>query len=466
MAKAQFASFNKRKDDFEKMGLEFQERLVHLILTDRAFSDRIGEVIDYEYFAQQHLRQVVEIFYNLREEFDVQPSKHTIRTTVNLDVKDELLKKKINDYLDRTVFDEDARIIDADFVKERSIDFCRKKEVESGIIEVANLLNQGGAISFDDISGILERSLKLGSDNDVGYDYFKDFLKRFEEESRNPISSGLSLFDNLIAGGFGRSELNVLLAPTNSGKTTTMCFFGAQAWMAGKTVVHYTLEEKDTKIGNKYDSCISKISLNQLFSKQDEVMAKIKMRMAKHQNPLIIKEYPTKTASPRTIQNHLNRLIQRGIYPDLVIIDYADLLKPSKYGENNRSNLQGIYEELRSLAMQLDIPILTASQTNRTGQDAPVVKMDMISEAFAKCFVADLIFTLGRTTQDKENFTARFHFAKNRNGPTGDVLELAMDPEYVSIRQMGLTTVGEIEQVSEEQTRTNRLQKALNGLKK
>ena len=137
---------------------------------------------------------------------------------------------------------------------------------------------------------------------------------------------------------------------------------------------------------------------------------------------LIIKEYPTKSASTETIKNHIERLKKRGIEPDMIIVDYADLLRPVKETREKRHDLENIYEELRGIAQIYDCPLWTASQTNRSGLNAEVITMEAISEAFNKCFVSDFIFSLSRTIEDKNANTGRVFVAKNRNGPDGLVL--------------------------------------------
>ncbi len=134
---------------------------------------------------------------------------------------------------------------------------------------------------------------------------------------------------------------------------------------------------------------------------------------------LIVKEYPTKTASTQTIRNHLEKLKMRDINVDLIIIDYGDLLRPVRYLKEKRNELESIYEELRGIAAEYEAPVWTASQTNRSGLNAEVITMESISEAFNKCFVADFIFSISRTIDDKVANGGRLFVAKNRNGPDG-----------------------------------------------
>ena len=143
----------------------------------------------------------------------------------------------------------------------------------------------------------------------------------------------------------------------------------------------------------RYDSCITGINLSDLVLKKDDVWEEIKDVKGR----LIVKEYPTKTASTQTIKNHLDKLRSRDIEPDLIIVDYGDLLRPVDKRKEKRNELESIYEELRGIAQIYDCPVWTASQTNRTGLNAEVITMESISEAFNKCFVADFICTISRT---------------------------------------------------------------------
>tara|TARA_R100001440_G_scaffold66889_1_gene88056 strand:- start:561 stop:1289 length:729 start_codon:yes stop_codon:yes gene_type:complete len=205
---------------------------------------------------------------------------------------------------------------------------------------------------------------------------------------------------------------------------------GSEALKLGKTVVHYTLELADTVVGQRYDSCITEVPLQDLNYSKEIVIEKIKDVPGK----LIIKEYPTKSASTRTIKNHIEKLKKKGIYPDLILVDYADLLRPISSSAEKRHELENIYEELRAIAQENDCSVVTASQTNRGGLNAEVITMESISEAFNKCFVADFIFSLSRTPNDKQANKGRIFVAKNRNGPDGIIYHAFVDWSNIKIK--------------------------------
>ncbi len=224
--------------------------------------------------------------------------------------------------------------------------------------------------------------------------------------------------------------MGVVIAPTGAGKSMVLVHLGSNAVTEGKVVVHYTLELQDTVIANRYDSCITGYPLSDLRTFKDEIYEQIKDIDGK----LIIKEYPTKSATTNTIRSHLSRLVKRGIKPGLIIVDYADLLRPVIVRKEKRDELGSIYEELRAISTEFQCPIWTASQTNRAGLSAEVITMEQISEAFNKCFVADFIFSVSRTIEDKQNNQGKIFIAKNRNGPDGMVFNIFMDTSNVSIK--------------------------------
>jgi replicative DNA helicase len=272
----------------------------------------------------------------------------------------------------------------------------------------------------------------LGLNNDYGYDYIKDFEERFLFKARNPISTGWSKIDKITKGGLGQGELIVVLAPTGAGKSFTLIHLGAQAIKQGKNVVHFTLELADTVVAQRYDACLTGFNLDELLDKKAEILEEIK----EIDGQLIIKEYPTKSATTITIKNHIERIKQNEMSIDMIIVDYGDLLRGININKNSekRHELESIYEELRGIAQEFECPLITASQTNRKGLNSEVITMEAISEAFNKCFVADLIIGLSRTITDRSSNIGRLFIAKNRNGPDAIIYSIFMDTGTASIK--------------------------------
>ena len=411
--------------NFGRYGKSFQEGLVQLIFEDRPFADQITEVLDIQFLELEYLRVFVNKILDYRTRYSTHPSLDTMITILRteMDQEEEVTQNQVRDYFARI---HTRELTDIEYIKETSLDFCRKQNLKEAMMKSVGLLQN---CSFDEISTVINDALKLGSENNFGYDYLADFEERFKIKHRAPVTTGWKEIDGITGGGLGKSELGVVIAPTGAGKSMALVHLGAQAIKEGKTVVHYTLELQDTIIGTRYDSCITGYPLSDIRNFKEEIYEEIKNL----DGALIVKEYPTKSATTNTLRAHLSRLIKREIKPGLIIVDYADLLKPVIVRKEKRNELESIYEELRALASEFKCPIWTASQTNRSGLNAEVITMEQISEAFNKCFVSDFIFSISRTIEDKQNNQGKIFIAKNRNGPDGMIYPIFMDTSHVKI---------------------------------
>ena len=412
--------------NFAKYGKSFQEGLVQLIFEDRPFADQITEVLDVNFLELEYLRVFVSKVIDYRTKYTVHPSFEALISILRteLDEEDEVIQKQVREYFARI---KTKDITDAAYIKETSLDFCRKQNLKEAMMKSVGLLQ---TCSFDEISKVINESLKLGSETNFGHDYIVDFEERYKPRHRMPTTTGWKEIDQICGGGLGQSELGVVIAPTGAGKSMALVHLGTQALKEKKTVVHYTLELRDIVVANRYDSCITGYPLSNLNEFKEDIFEQIKLVDGK----LIVKEYPTKSASSNTIRNHLSRLAKRGINPSVIFVDYADLLKPTVIRKEKRNELESIYEELRAIASEFKCSIWTASQTNRSGLNAEVITMEQISEAFNKCFVADFIFSVSRTVEDKQKNQGKIFIAKNRNGPDGIVYNIHMDTSNVDIK--------------------------------
>ena len=417
-------------DTFSKFGKSFQEKLVKTILFDRNFANQMEEVLDTSHLELKYLQVFVDLMFQHKQSYP-HPTYEAMVSVVRTQTEDysDSIIKQVIEFMARiksnAIGDDDE-----EYVKEKSLDFCKKQKLKEAILKSVDLLQSQ---SFDQIQKVINEAMNLGADNDHGHDYHKDILDRFELKMRNPVSTHWDEIDMITKGGLGKRELGVVVAPTGAGKSMALAHLGAMAVVKGKTVVHYTLELADTVVGQRYDSCITGIELTNLMSMKQAILGVIEHIPGQ----LIIKEYPTKSASTRTILTHLEKLKQKGINPDMIIVDYADLLKPTASGfktQELRHSLGNTYEELRGIGQVWDIPVWTASQTNRSGLNAEVITMESISEAFSKCFVADFICTISRTIEDKTENKGRMFVAKNRNGIDGIVYPMEIDTAKVHLK--------------------------------
>jgi replicative DNA helicase len=442
---------NGEPTNFSKYGKSFQEKLCMVILDDRSFADQIEEVLDVNFLELNYLKCFLNKVFDYRKKYEVHPSRDIMKTILRseLDNENELTSKQVREYYVRSQVN---ALTDIEYIKDTALDFCKKQNLKSAMVKSIGLLQNS---SFDEISQVINDSLKLGMNNDEGYDYKKDFEERFKPRFRNPVTTGWELIDDICKGGLGQKELGVVIAPTGAGKSMALVHLGTQALREGKTVVHYTLELQDTVVASRYDSCLTKIPLQNLTSFKEQIYEEVQDISGR----LIVKEYPTKTASTQTIRNHLEKLRMRSIDVDMIIVDYGDLLRPVRYLKEKRNELESIYEELRGIAAEYEAPVWTASQTNRSGLNAEVITMESISEAFNKCFIADFIFTISRTIDDKVANSGRLFVAKNRNGPDGLVFPLFMDTANVCIKVLEPSEEDEMVEVSVKKQKENLVEK-------
>ena len=283
----------KNNVNFGKFGRGFQEGLCQLLLQDRPFSDQMFEVLDLNFLEYNYLRLFVGEIESYRNKYKVHPTYKTMATIIrSMDHDNEALLKQLRDYYARV---QSTEVDGPEYIKETSLEFCKKQKLKEAMLKSVDLLQ---ASSFDEISKIINDALTLGLSPDHGYDYLKDFEKRFEFKHRDPVSTGWSEVNAICRGGLGKGELGVVIAPTGAGKSMVLVHLGASALKHGKTVVHYTLELGDTIIANRYDSCLTKVPLDSLVTFKELIYESVK----ELEGSLIIKEYSTKSATTNSIR--------------------------------------------------------------------------------------------------------------------------------------------------------------------
>jgi replicative DNA helicase len=266
----------------------------------------------------------------------------------------------------------------------------------------------------------------VGTAPALGHDFFADYEARFTRLQRNCVPTGLDEIDRkeILNGGLGAGEIGVIVAATGVGKSHFLTMLGANALKQGKNVLHYTFELSETAVGVRYDSNLCDMESNQVIDRKDEVLAKYKdMQLGR----LIIKEFPTNSASIYTVRSHIERLDVKGFRPDIIVIDYADIMRSTRQYDSLRHELKLIYEELRGFATEKGIPIWTASQSNKEGSNSDVVDLSNMSEAYGKAMVADVVLSISRKSHEKATGWGRLFVAKNRAGRDGLVYPIKID---------------------------------------
>ena len=398
-------------DKLSEYGFGFQVKVIAALFTDRIFLQQIADIIQADYFESDANSWLLEIILEHFRQYKAPPSKDVLKVKIT-EIENDILKTAVLEQL-KEVF----RYMESDdlsFVKDEILKFCKNQEIKRAIMDSVSLLKMG---NYDEIKSKMDSAMKAGADTDIGLDYVNNVAARYNEAARHTITTGWDVIDDLMDGGLAPGELGVVMAPAGIGKSWMLINIGANAVKAGKMVIHYTLELNENYVGQRYDSVLTGINAQTLKNHQDTV----EERMRTLSGNLIVKYYPTKSVSVLGLKAHLEKTIMMGQKPDLVIVDYGDLLKINTKKDRHEA-LEELYEELRGMAGEYEIPVWTASQAGRSALEEDVIEADKIAGAYGKVMVADFLMSLSRKVEDKMSGTGRGHVIKNRFGPDGITL--------------------------------------------
>ena len=397
-------------DKLSEYGFGFQVKVLAAMFTDRTFLQQIADIIQPEYFESESNSWILDIILGHFRTYKTPPTKDVLKVKVT-EIEHEVLKVAVVEQL-KEVF----RYMESDdlsFVKDEILRFCKNQEIKHAIMDSVNLLKIG---NYDEIKTKIDSAMKAGADTDIGHEYKSQVALRYNEAARHTITTGWDVVDDLMDGGLAPGELGVVMAPAGIGKSWLLINIGANAIRNGKNVVHFTLELNENYVGQRYDSVITGISAQNLKNHQEDIEDK----MSRIDGELVIKYYPTKSVGAMALKAHIEKSAMLGKAPDLVIIDYADLLKVST--KDKHEAVEELYEELRGLAGEYKVPVWTATQAGRAALEEDIIEADKIAASYGKVMVSDFIMSLSRKVQDKLSGTGRVHIVKNRFGPDGMTL--------------------------------------------
>ena len=390
-------------------GTSFQSKIIASLLRDIKFIQTINDIISPEMFDSDSnswlIKEVKDYFIHYKK----QPTLEVIKYKID-EIEDEVLKSGVVDKL-REVW-KNIEATDLEFVQEQTLDFCKNQSLKGAILESVNLLENK---DYDGIKSIIDEAMKAGMSRDLGQDYISSLEQRLSESARTTTETPWDVVNEIMDGGLGQGELGVIVAPAGIGKSWTLQALGAGALKTGKTVVHYTLELNENYVGLRYDSIFTGVTTANIKYYKEDVKSKIEKLPGK----LLIKYFPTKAASVQTIGAHLKQIELSGTKPDIVLVDYADILMPTGNFREKRHAIGNIYEDLRGLAGELEVPVWTASQANRSALEEDVIGADKVAEDYSKVMTADFVMSMSRKVEDKIANTGRFHVIKNRFGIDG-----------------------------------------------
>lgn len=424
---------------FSKYGKDFQEKIFQALLTDHQWSAQMFEIMKHDYFELKYLQFLCDRFFGFFNKYRNFPTLQLLVTIIKDELSsgdDVILREQVVEYLTR--MKASPNIGDLKFVKEKTHDFCKKQALQLALEESVKAIKEE---NYESVLNIMKDAVYKGSPSTIGHDFFEDHEARFVLVDRATCATGLKELDQktVLNGGLGRGEIGIVVAPTGVGKSHWLVAMGSEALRRGKNVLHYTFELTETAVGIRYDSNLCKIPSSNVYENKEKVL---KTYSEKDLGRLIIKQYPTGAASVVTIRNHLEKLAMKDFVPSIIVIDYADIMRSTRTYDSLRHELKLVYEELRNLAMEMNIPIWTASQANREASKADIVGLENMSEAYGKAMVADVVVSLSRKPLEKATGAGRLFVAKNRAGRDGIMFPIRIDTSMSTIEI--LSDVGEM----------------------
>jgi replicative DNA helicase len=426
------------KATLSKYGKSFQEKLIQSLIVDKQFAEQMNEVFNYEYLELKYLQSLSTLYFDYYHKYKTFPTIQILATIVKDKLKtgsDKILANQIVEFLIKIKTNPDSG--DLEYVKEKSLDFCKKQALKLAIEKSIDLMENE---KYEAIVDVVKEAVVIGTSTSLGHDFLEESClnSRFCEIARNAVATGIPQLDDklILNGGLGAGELGIILGCAGSGKSHILVQLGAVPLTRGMNVLHYTFELSEHIVGKRYDSFITGIDSSDLIEYKDEVI-KIYQDKKDELGRLIIKYFPTGTASIHTIRNHVERCAVRGFVPDILIIDYPDVMRSTRKFELMRQELKLIYEEIRGYAGELKIPIWGGCQSNKDGTNSDVLDLSNMSEAYSKAAVADVVISLSRKTNEKSNGTGRLFVAKNRAGKDGLIFPIELNTAQSKLKVTG-----------------------------
>ena len=378
--------------------------LKNLLYTDE-YSRKVLPFLKKEYFEDYNEKIIFEEISNFIGKYNNLPTKETliIESEKRTDINDDSFKNICN-YIN-TLEDTPS---DHQWLLDTTEKWCKDRAIYLALVESISIADGNAEKKTPDaIPSILSDALAVSFDNQVGHDYLQDYEERYEfyHKREEKIPFDLEFFNKITKGGLPNKTLNIALAGTGVGKSLFMCHVASSALLQGKNVLYITLEMAEEKIAERIDANLLNVNIQEIPNLPQQIFeSKVTKLSQKTQGTLIIKEYPTASAHSGHFRSLLNELaLKKSFRPDIIFVDYLNICASSRYKANGNVNsysyIKAIAEELRGLAVEANLPIVSATQTTRSGYSNSDVDLTDTSESFGLPATADLMFALISTEE-------------------------------------------------------------------
>ena len=389
-------------------GPGFQIKVISSLLTHKGFLLNIHDVLSEDYFDNNAQKWIIKEILKYYQKYHTTPTMEVLKVELKK-IDNEVMQLSIKEQLKEAYKSSDE---DLKYIEEEFSNFCKNQQLKKALLSSVDLLNAG---DYDSIRNLVDNALKAGQDKNIGHEYEKDTESRYREEHRIAIATPWDKFNDLLQGGLGGGDFGLIFGNPGGGKSWSLIALGGHAVKMGYNVIHYTLELGADYVGRRYDAFFTGCDVGKITKHK----ARVEEVIAELPGKLIIKEYSPGKATISTLESHIKKCIDLEFKPDLIIIDYVDLLRSKRNNRERKDEIDDIYLSTKGLARELNLPIWSVSQVNRAGAKDDIIEGDKAAGSYDKVMVTDVAISLSRKRQDKVNGTGRFHIMKNRYGMDG-----------------------------------------------
>lgn len=406
---------------------QYQYDVLKLVLRDNSVFMLALHILDPANFENAVHQWVAQKIITIGTQYNQSPSIEILVNELNDDVQHQRLSAKHYQYYLISIrgLSGPTHVNEA-YVKDKLSMFMRRQATKRAMVSALDLIQKE---EFDEALDVIEKGMRSVDLDGSGVDYFANLDQRIEERgsyvAARTVPTGIIELDRLLRwGGVGPGELCTWLAPSNRGKSMALLYMLYRAAFQGLFALGFTLEMRKEKVMDRLDALFSGIPIHDLQDYPIEVERQLRHWQRTVNARIHIKEFPANSATVQDLKAYISTLHAKGIYPQFVVVDSGNLLRPvHRYGER-RHELTETWTDLRGMAQWGDFPTHTANQTNRGSMQMELIDLDSTAEDMGIVNISDIGITINQTRQEYNEGRARLHLAKNRDGMRGQIIEI------------------------------------------
>ena len=383
--------------------MRLEQTILKNLVYNEEFTRKVLPFIEADYFSESIERKVFVEIHDFVNQYEKLPTHEVL--VINFTEKKELTEDEVSKTIEllQEIKKSKDEEVELNWLIDQTEKFCQDKAIYNAIMNSVSILDDKNTKkSKGEIPKLLSDALGVSFDSHIGHDYINDYNERYDfyHKVENRVSFDIDILNKITKGGLPIKTLNVIMAGTGVGKSLFMCHMASACISQGDNVLYITMEMAEEKIAERIDANLLNISLNDLRSvSKEDYEAKFNILKAKTQGQLIIKEYPTAAASTLHFRALLSELaLKKQFRPDIIFVDYLNICTSSRIKPGNNINsytfIKAIAEELRGLAVEYELPIVSATQTTRSGFTNSDPGLEDVSESFGLPATADFMFSI------------------------------------------------------------------------